>query len=157
MRWPWPCLLWICNAVMWLPTQTHVDTKIRVQCLFHCQVYSLSNLSELMKRFCDRSKENKWDFTHLRYFDLYQSFLGVKYYFPHACSFKNHSRDNALNFHENRDFCIYFGNGIRCMNLTLMKGIVGIYTRLISKQYCDFQCLKKITFKRKISQPLVRT
>ena len=32
----------------------------------------VSTTTKLMKRFYDRSKENKWDFTHLRYFDLFQ-------------------------------------------------------------------------------------
>ena len=47
--------------------------------------------------------------------------------------FRDDSCDSALNFHKIRDF-LHFGNGIRCMNLTL-KGIVKICPRLITKRH----------------------
>ena len=48
-------------------------------------------------------------------------------------TYRDHSRDNALNFHKIRD-CLHFGNGIRCMNLTL-KGIEKICPPLITKRH----------------------
>ena len=36
-------------------------------------------------------------------------------------TFRDHSRDNALNFHKIRDFTLIFGNGIKCINLKYKK------------------------------------
>ena len=60
-------------------------------------------------------------------------------------------------FRDHKSEILHFGNGIRCMNLTL-KGIVKIYPRLITKRHYILS-LKKITsdFFQTDNQPTVCT
>ena len=72
--------------------------------------------------------------------------------------FRDHSRDNALNFHKIRDVCILVM--VLCMNLTL-KGIVKICSRLITKRHWlpMFEGEKKspVIFVQTDNQPTVGT
>ena len=78
-----------------------------------------------------------WAKYHLEGEFILLCFSRPEFYFHEEQIFKGTYRDHrvtgTLNFHKTRDF-FHFGNGIRCVNLTL-KGIEKIWPLLITKRH----------------------